>query len=158
MMLNIDLSDYQSAETAWRYHSFVAQANKELDLAIVTLARAHKRVQWLKEHPPPRETRLFLARFDALVEFDRRTGHGKSVDIPISRDPVPMILFCPNCGLQHIDRPEGIWMNPPHRSHLCGGCGHSWRPADVPTTGVADINTRGKADSTVIIRGSMWAK
>ena len=73
--------------------------------------------------------------------------------------PIDMILHCPNCGMQHIDEPEGegddeatikrldVWTNPPHRSHLCHGCGHIWRPADVPTNGVAEIKTRGKNDS-----------
>lgn len=46
---------------------------------------------------------------------------------------------------------QGEWTNPPHKSHLCrpedGGCGHIWRPADVPTNGVAAIKTKGKADS-----------
>jgi hypothetical protein len=77
-------------------------------------------------------------------------------------DPVKMILFCPACGEQHIDAPEGtgtfdgpgnnireimIWTSPPHRSHLCDACGHIWRPADVPTEGVASIATAGKNDS-----------
>jgi hypothetical protein len=85
---------------------------------------------------------------------------------PPPGDPIPMVLHCPKCGLQHIDREEPPhtehtviggdiaevevapgWANPPHRSHLCAGCGHIWRPADVPTTGVAAIQTRGKADS-----------
>lgn len=73
--------------------------------------------------------------------------------------PIPMILFCPACGEQHIDEPEPSlgkrfldpgakeWTNPPHRSHLCQGCGHIWRPADVATEGVARIETAGKADS-----------
>lgn len=86
--------------------------------------------------------------------------------------PIDMVLHCPKCGMQHIDYeeppPPGIdswddprvrtitphldhWTNPPHRSHLCrrseGGCGHIWRPADVPTNGVAAIYTRGKNDS-----------
>lgn len=39
------------------------------------------------------------------------------------------------------------WTNPPHRSHLCHGCGHTWRPADVPTNGVAAVKTAGRADS-----------
>lgn len=74
--------------------------------------------------------------------------------------PIDMILHCPACGLQHIDAPEesdpttwaaekyGNWTNPPHRSHLCHGCGHIWRPADVPTNGVAAVKTKGEADST----------
>lgn len=69
--------------------------------------------------------------------------------------PVPMLLFCPECGTQHIDAPEEpvdnmdvkVWTNPPHRSHLCHNCNCIWRPADVPTVGVASINTRGAADN-----------
>lgn len=79
-------------------------------------------------------------------------------------EPIPMVLHCPKCGMQHIDKPEVeierwenalaasstikcTWTNPPHRSHLCHGCGTIWRPADVPTTGVASITTKGKADT-----------
>lgn len=61
--------------------------------------------------------------------------------------PIPMILFCPLCGLQHEDAPSLGWANPPHRSHLCVGCEHVWRPADVPTQGVRTIQTRGDKDS-----------
>ena len=80
--------------------------------------------------------------------------------------PIDMVLFCPKCGVQHIDAPEGqfypghtaeesaavneyygLWNNPPHRSHLCHGCGHIWRPADVATNGVKAVKTQGKADS-----------
>lgn len=75
-----------------------------------------------------------------------------------------MVLYCPNCGLQHIDAPKlgsygltcdgnGVptevpdWTNPPHRSHLCTDCGCIWRPCDVPTEGVESIATEGKADT-----------
>jgi hypothetical protein len=75
--------------------------------------------------------------------------------------PVDMVLFCPKCGMQHIDAPEShrvmvegvhvddavLWDNPPHRSHLCHGCGHIWRPADVATNGVAAVKTKGSKDS-----------
>lgn len=60
--------------------------------------------------------------------------------------PIDMILHCPNCGEQHIDVANGEWTNPPHRSHLCKQCGCVWRPADVPTNGVAEIETRGQID------------
>lgn len=74
------------------------------------------------------------------------------------RVPIDMILHCPVCHTQHIDAPgtlitddsgdgEYLWTNPPHRSHLCHGCGCIWRPADVPTNGVKAITTRGKADT-----------
>lgn len=43
------------------------------------------------------------------------------------------------------------WNNPPHKSHFCrpadGGCGNTWRPADVPTNGVAEIKTKGENDT-----------
>lgn len=79
--------------------------------------------------------------------------------------PIDMVLFCPKCGAQHIDAPDSIeestrkvftndaslpWANPPHRSHLCHGCGHIWRPADVPTNGVKFTKTQGKNDSPVV--------
>jgi hypothetical protein len=83
---------------------------------------------------------------------------------------IDMVLYCPACGKQHIDAPEpgvifaqdasgrpseqetstvGEWLNPPHRSHLCHGCGHIWRPADVATNGVAALKTKGTADSPI---------
>ncbi|MDO5947873.1 hypothetical protein [Burkholderia cepacia] len=67
--------------------------------------------------------------------------------------PIPMLLFCPACGLQHVDAPEPArdgeeaWDNPPHRSHKCHACETVWRPADVPTVGVASIQTSGQADN-----------
>lgn len=79
--------------------------------------------------------------------------------------PIDMLLLCPACGMQHIDAVEtgttlsrsGLdtltetevvtWSNPPHRSHMCHGCGHQWRPADVATNGVRSIKTKGKNDS-----------
>lgn len=79
----------------------------------------------------------------------------------LGHDPINMVLHCPACGLQHIDEPEKDahahsdgtetqWDNPPHRSHLCHGCGHIWRPADVPTNGVAAVQTTGKKDSPLV--------
>jgi hypothetical protein len=67
--------------------------------------------------------------------------------------PIPMILFCPNCGWQHVDAPSPGWDNPPHKSHLCHACAHIWRPADVATVGVVEIETIGSGDTASIIRG-----
>lgn len=74
--------------------------------------------------------------------------------------PVDMILHCPKCGTQHVDAPMilmpddtndmPVWNNPPHRSHLCAGCGHVWRPADVPTNGIAAIETKGSNDNPIV--------
>ena len=64
--------------------------------------------------------------------------------------PIPMVLYCPGawCGVQHIDVPKGAWLNPPHRTHTCQACGFNWRPADVPTTGVQAITTKGQTDGS----------
>jgi rubredoxin len=68
---------------------------------------------------------------------------------PVSID---MVLYCPECGEQHLDEAAGDWTNPPHRSHLCHGCGHIWRPADVPTNGVLSVRTMGLKDSPIVVR------
>jgi len=95
--------------------------------------------------------------------------------------PVDMVLHCPACRMQHIDRDNSQelrieaaqrgficgsadweafieqrkWTNPPHRSHLCAGCKHVWRPSDVATNGVAAVASAGKHDSPIAqpIRG-----
>ncbi|WP_155648315.1 hypothetical protein [Burkholderia cepacia] len=92
------------------------------------------------------------------LEFARAILAASPVEQPAAT-PIPMLLFCPRCGTQHIDAPETrpddqddrvpvtTWTNPPHRSHLCHACGIIWRPADVATVGIAAIETHGKADT-----------
>lgn len=65
-------------------------------------------------------------------------------------EPVDMLLFCPRCSAQHVDamQLDRGWTNPPHRSHECQSCGTVWRPADVATNGVAEIQTKGQADGS----------
>lgn len=82
----------------------------------------------------------------------------RAADASIGK-PIDMVLYCPKCSMQHIDEveehdeltrytvPPSPWSNPPHRSHLCHGCGHIWRPADVPTNGVASVKTKGRNDT-----------
>ncbi|MCF4166374.1 hypothetical protein L2U69_12025 [Zavarzinia compransoris] len=83
---------------------------------------------------------------EALAKIDAVAGH---VGSPC---PIPMILHCPFCHQQHIDAPSPGWNNPSHRSHLCSCCGTIWRPADVPTTGVFAIKTKGTADRMIDAR------
>jgi hypothetical protein len=80
-----------------------------------------------------------------------RAAYDRHLLLKHAQSPVPMILHCPACLSQHIDQPDERtpgWTNPPHRSHLCHVCGCIWRPADVATIGVAEIKTRGKADTS----------
>jgi predicted RNA-binding Zn-ribbon protein involved in translation (DUF1610 family) len=53
-------------------------------------------------------------------------------DAPVA--PIAMLLWCPECGMRHIDR--GRWETNPHHTHACQHCGHAWRPAVVTTVGV----------------------
>jgi hypothetical protein len=89
-----------------------------------------------------------------------RCGNASCCKNAAAQPPIDMVLHCPKCGLRHVDEAEGegdeattqrldVWRNPPHRSHLCHGCGHIWRPADVPTNGVAAIKTHGTNDSAI---------
>ena len=107
-----------------------------------------------------------LAAGQAAAAQPDDMGH-KSID---------MVLHCPKCGLQHIDKDnsedllieaaelgvdregdrelerwieEREWTNPPHRSHLCASCKHIWRPADVCTNGVLAVKTKGQEDSHI---------
>lgn len=53
---------------------------------------------------------------------------------PEAREPIPMLLWCPECGARHVDR--GDFASKPHHTHACQGCGHVWRPAIACTVGV----------------------
>jgi len=53
---------------------------------------------------------------------------------PQDGQPIPMLLWCPECGERHID--EGDYATKSHHTHACQHCGHVWRPAVVPTCGV----------------------
>lgn len=81
--------------------------------------------------------------------------------------PLDIVVFCPKCGVQHIDAPEPdkcetcgmsddhggadhtfkAWLNPPHKTHRCHNCNHKFRPANVPTNGVATLPGLTKVNS-----------
>lgn len=72
----------------------------------------------------------------------------------VLKTPVPVVLFCPNCGLRHVDAPDPTknWTNPPHRSHLCAHCGIIWRPSPRQTVGVPVTSVRPGKDDTFTAR------
>lgn len=108
------------------------------------LALAHARM------PNSSEVSLHVMNLAKALTAAREKANESERRVKALEAPIPMILFCPSCGEQHIDDPDERtpdWTNPPHRSHLCHGCGHIWRPADVATVGVREIATKGKADS-----------
>lgn len=48
--------------------------------------------------------------------------------------PIPMLLWCPECGQRHVDR--GAFAEKAHHTHACQECGMTWRPAIVATVGM----------------------
>lgn len=59
--------------------------------------------------------------------------------------PIPMVLHCPVCALQHVD--EGEWIAAEHRTHLCAACGNEWRPSNTATIGVKAL-ARARPDES----------
>lgn len=59
--------------------------------------------------------------------------------------PVPMLLWCPQCGERHLDL--GDFARRPHRTHVCQDCGMTWRPALVATVGVQFLPGHGPGAS-----------
>jgi hypothetical protein len=83
-----------------------------------------------------------VGRYDDTVELQ------SMLILPTHEQPIDMLLFCPACDTQHVDKTDKVWTNPPHRTHQCQFCDHLWRPADIPTNGVATISTKGKNDGS----------
>jgi hypothetical protein len=96
---------------------------------------------------------------DARVRMlAKRDEKGRFTNIVMKLDaPIPMILHCPKCGGQHIDR--GIWATVRvHRTHLCEHCGelfrpHGFRSHDKATVGVEDVAVYKLAGSGGMIGG-----
>ena len=96
------------------------------------------------------EAKRSMGRRMALADLNRFT---KWLQARSHRRPIPMILFCPKCHVQHVDElePAGSRLNPgavdidwskrPHRTHLCKmpSCGHMFRPSNFATVGVAEL-------------------
>lgn len=64
-------------------------------------------------------------------------GDASTLETATAPSPIPMLLACPVCHTRHVD--EGEWSTRPHRTHLCGRCGATWRPALVHTVGVVAL-------------------
>ena len=54
--------------------------------------------------------------------------------VPVLPVPLAVVLFCPVCRAQHVDR--NGWESVPHRRHRCHACDHVWLAALVHTVGV----------------------
>lgn len=74
--------------------------------------------------------------FEEYLDLHQRMYAGDEVSLAPPRAPVPLplLLWCPECGARHVD--AGAWATRPHKVHACQSCGHQWRPALVYTVGV----------------------
>lgn len=152
------------AETAarsdeWRVEIAYATAQSAEQVAIpkpIYQARQHsdEEARWDDVHEATHSACAAQPQFyETRIVYDAAPQQPARAVASLLAAPIPMLLFCPECGLQHVDAPEPArdgeeaWDNPPHRSHLCRGCGTVWRPADVATVGVASIQTTGQADN-----------
>ena len=86
--------------------------------------------------------------FGGVVQTDLGNKSADAI-AALRSEPIDMVLYCPKCGLQHIDEPSESWDNPPHKSHLCHRCGLIWRPCDRPTNGVCATATVAAVPSKV---------
>ena len=39
-------------------------------------------------------------------------------------EPLREVMYCPECGRQHVD--GRWWAHRPHQNHVCRFCGHRW--------------------------------
>lgn len=88
----------------------------------------------------------------------RRMWNRRSAIDQALAEPIDMLLYCPQCGLQHIDAPDERtpdWKNPPHKSHLCHGCKTVWRQCDRPTNGVKQLASGKDFVALAIQRGEV---
>lgn len=64
-------------------------------------------------------------------------------------EPIWMILHCPKCTTQHIDK--GKWATTrTHKTHLCEKCGHLFKPAMCATVGVRDFSVAPESYERVV--------
>lgn len=75
---------------------------------------------------------LWPAALDEIEQLRHRLGE-RTFEAGIQALPVPMLLWCPECGERHVDVDFATRV---HHTHSCQSCGLTWRPAVVPTVGV----------------------
>jgi DNA (cytosine-5)-methyltransferase 1 len=64
----------------------------------------------------------------------------------VDEAPIPLIIHCPKCKVQHVDVDDGsgAWATSRlHKKHLCkpedGGCGYVWKVSNRYTVGVREL-------------------
>jgi len=105
-----------------------AELVKLYPLPKTSASESPKAAGWIATHESGKV--LHLAQHD-----------GWRVEVALTNEPLPtpLLMFCPRCREQHVDRSTADWANPPHATHKCEHCGLLWRPSNHHTTGVAHL-------------------
>lgn len=85
----------------------------------------------------PEDAKSRLAEIALILETQAGRIRGGKVDILVR--PLRMLLWCPACHVQHVDRDLWATEEKAHKKHLCEKCGHIWQPANVHTVGVEQL-------------------
>lgn len=122
----------------------LAAVHEAARAAIRELARLNERVRELEALRVANASLAALANAlgDKAPSAASRTWGEDIIDAAIREiqasrfysEPVPVLLWCPECGERHVD--VGEHATKPHHTHACQHCGHVWRPAKVSTVGV----------------------
>lgn len=112
-----------------------AAAIAESQQRVATLRKA---LEWYGDasHYVDQRSPTGLTTLVAVAELDAGRRAREALAATADAAPVPMVLACPQCGVQHID--EGEWAaTRHHKTHQCQACKHEWRPFPYATVGVA---------------------
>lgn len=122
---------------------FSGSASPLVDLANALQSKAHDAERSLGESDNTMTSDFYRSRARAFREAETMVRATLATN-PAPADPahpIQLVLHCPECGLQHIDRDE--WAARLHSRHLCERCEHEWVPR-LATVGVAAIVERAQ--------------
>lgn len=90
--------------------------------------------EYLKERAIQRGTDFVRSVMADFENAERKRAEVAQMRALAEQPPVPMLLWCPQCNMRHVDR--GEFATKVHHTHACQQCGCVWRPAIGPTVGV----------------------
>lgn len=140
----LDKSEFRFADESEMVGLLVAKLREEVDEFSEAVA-ANSRQQEIEELGDVYQVvvellmRIGMSRvhLQNAVKTEERGGFRKRVVLKL-RAPIAMVLICPECNGQHVDR--GVWATTRiHRSHLCEHCGNVWKPFEYATVGVEKL-------------------
>lgn len=102
---------------------------------VLTMKRKKKaRRQAASRQRTPRKRPIFAFVPPSTIA-DHIAFHDKLMGrVPGEIAPIPLLLWCPECGHRHVD--DGEFATKSHHTHACQNCGMTWRPAVETTVGV----------------------